>query len=261
MIVNFSSYRSLLHDAAAILSRNKQLPIRLRPLCRELGIAGIKRSNLDGASALLVDASSNPKILINSAGVGTGRGADSFTPWERFLIAHELGHLVLYRNKIPCPSGTSEYWQMEALCDDFAQRLLIPDPVVNEEDSGDQKDVTECLNLALDMAKFARVPWFIAASRLADWESAVAFFRLIQHEEGEYKVVLSTLKRKQGIGQRIKPGTRLWEELSKINPTRKITLIDGARLSGFAALESIAKGAVCRTPDEIRIAIPMRASA
>lgn len=261
MMVNFSTYRSLLHDAAAALSSDKQLPIRLRPLCRDLGIAGIKRFKIDAASALLVDASSKPKILINSSGVGTGRGVDSFTPWERFLIAHELGHLVLHRNKVPSPNGTSEYWQMEVLCDDFAQRLLIPEPVVNEEVSGNQKDAIKCLTLALDIARLARVPWFIAASRLADWESDVAYFRLIQHEEGGYKVVLSTLKRKQGIGQRIKPGSRLWEELSKINPTKTITVIDGARLSGFAALENISKSAVCRTPDEIRIAISVRASA
>jgi hypothetical protein len=261
MMVNFSNYRSLLRAAAASLSSEKQLPVRLRPVCRELGVASIKRSNLDAASALLVDASSKPKILINSAGVGTGRGADSFTPWERFLIAHELGHLILHRNKVPCPSGTSEYWQMEVLCDDFAQRLLIPELVANEEVSGNHKDASKCLTLALDIAKLARVPWFIAASRLADWEDNVAFFRLIQHEEGGYKVVLSTLKRKQGIGQRIKQGTRLWEELSKINLTQEITVIDGARLSGLAALENVAKTAVCRTPDEIRIAIPMRASA
>jgi len=260
-MLNFSNYRSLLHAAAASLSSKKQLPVRLRPLCRELGVAGIKRSNLDTASALLVDASSKPKILINSAKVGTGRGADSFTPWERFLIAHELGHLILHRNKVPSPSGVSEYWKMEVLCDEFAQRLLIPELVANEEVSRNREDARKCLTFVLDIAKLARVPWFIAASRLADWDDNVAFFRLIQHEEGGYKVVLSTLKRKQGIGQRIRQGTRLWEELSKINLSQQITVIDGSRLSGLAALENISKTAVYRTPDEIRIAIPVSTAA
>jgi len=261
--MNLARCQSLLCDAVVDLSHDRPFPLRLRPICFELGVASVKRSDLDGAASILVDASSRPTILINTAIAGTGRERDPFTPWERFLVAHELGHLLLHRSKFPNPNGKSEYWQTEAICDDFARRLLIPDAVMIETISGDPGRASNRLILASEIARLARVPWSTSASRLAGWEkSRIAFFRVVQHERGGYKVVSSTLKHKRGIGQLIKPGTLLWEELSKIDVSKTAVVVEGIRLSGLATLDTIVEGAVSRTGNELRVAIvPYRQSA
>jgi hypothetical protein len=46
--------------------------------------------------------------------------------FERFTIAHELGHYVLATQTGHRPRRESEYWLCESLCNEFASELLMP---------------------------------------------------------------------------------------------------------------------------------------
>jgi IrrE N-terminal-like domain len=52
------------------------------------------------------------------------------SPQERFTIAHELGHYMLMRDTPFTPQREADYWLGEELCNRFASRLLIPDPLL-----------------------------------------------------------------------------------------------------------------------------------
>ena len=52
------------------------------------------------------------------------------TPYERFTIAHELGHYVLMRDTTFRATREAEYWLGEDLCNRFASHLLIPDSLL-----------------------------------------------------------------------------------------------------------------------------------
>jgi hypothetical protein len=50
----------------------------------------------------------------------------SFSPGERFTIAHELGHVIIDKKIGWSPSSNSEYHQREKWCNLFAANLLVP---------------------------------------------------------------------------------------------------------------------------------------
>lgn len=119
-------YESVLREAASRLRGDSCCPVALRPICRQLGVQGIRRDKLQDAKSVLVNATTSPTIILNCS---EGQPGEPSTNWERFLIAHEIGHLVLHQLGAKPPSGRSEYWKLEKLCDAFARQLLIPDSV------------------------------------------------------------------------------------------------------------------------------------
>jgi hypothetical protein len=87
-----------------------------------------------------------------------------------------------------------------------------------------------------------------------DFERDVAFFRLLEHDGGGYKVVVSTLAKRKGVRQRIKPGSSLSSVFDQI-PVGQQVVIPGEKLAGLAELAGIADSAACRLGNEIRLAI------
>src|SRR5882724_1715204 len=55
------------------------------------------------------------------------------TPRERFSVAHELGHLIAFREfNLPPAREKNTYWTQETWMNRFAATLLIPDVVLEE---------------------------------------------------------------------------------------------------------------------------------
>jgi hypothetical protein len=258
MNLHFDQYQSALYESASKLRGGSQTPIPLRPICRQLGVCGIRRDKLDGAKSLLVDASVKPVIILNESLMVKRTHQQKFTKLERFLIAHELGHLVLHQLGAKNPSGQSEYWKLEKLCDAFARRLLIPDDAV-EVAAGDCAGLTaiERLKFTLQLIKSCRVPWSVGAHRLADVNSAVIFLRVDPLiEDSGFKIVVSTGHNHQGIGQKIRPGAPLYTTLCQLSQlSDEPREIKAENLSGIAGIKTIRSGASYPFEGSLRLAV------
>ncbi len=253
MTLHPSSYESVLHEAASRLRGDSRCPLVLRPICRQLGVRGIRRSRLQDARSVLINASTSPVIILNSR---DGRPGDPFTSWERFLIAHEIGHLVLHQLGAKPPSGSSEYWKLETLCDAFARQLLIPDSVVAETANNSRGEAIDQLRATLFIVGRCYVPWSAAALRMSDTYGDAAFFRLTEVANDGFKVVVSTCPNHQGIGQLIRAGSRLCQTLEgSIKTSGTSQEIEAERLSGIGGITNIRSGAACRVRREFRLAV------
>lgn len=56
-----------------------------------------------------------------------------FTSQERFTIAHEIAHAIVEDALFLRPERASQYWALEAACNQFAARLLIPESAVRDQ--------------------------------------------------------------------------------------------------------------------------------
>jgi IrrE N-terminal-like domain len=257
MSINIAQCRTILDEVAARFSRDTVLPVRLRPICRQLGVASIRRAKLQSGSALLVDAGTKPKILVKAPDDDPRKQNRTFNWWERFVIAHELGHLVLEKHKMPFPAGRAEYWQVETLCDDFAARLLIPEHAARGVLRHDPQTPAQWLTLSSMLARRAEVPWLTAAFRLAEINKALAFLRIATREDGVLRVT-STRIGNRGFRRTIKPDSDLYRFLNKLKPGNRVSNIPSDLLSGVgseATSQAIVAGAVRMFDDEYRIVV------
>ena len=63
-------------------------------------------------------------------------GSPRLSARERFTVAHELAHAIIDDRLRLRPVRNSQYWALEAICHDFANRLLIPEHVASEVRAG-----------------------------------------------------------------------------------------------------------------------------
>ena len=256
MTNEFEKHRELLRRSAADLLGSLRCPIRLRPICRELGVRGVRREGLKGAKSLLVDAGLEATIILNASVPGSGIADEQFTAVERHLIAHELGHLVLHYNGVNNPSGKAEYWKLEQLCDEFARRLLIPERVIGAEVDPTGAAAIARLHAVFRVASTCWVPWSVAALRVSETVQDTAFFRLQPIPKGGLKVVVSTRPNQQGIGQLIRPGTVLHDALcKKVELQSKCHVMAPQVFAGFGGLRNVLSGAVRASSDGYRLAV------
>jgi hypothetical protein len=175
------------------------------------------------------------------------------THW-RFAIAHELAHLILYRSKAVSPAGKSEYWQVEALCDAFARRLLVGDTEVRHAVNRSLRTGVELLPLSSRIASKARVPWSAAAYRVTDIDSDCIFLRVERIEES-FKVVMSTLPKRRAVGQKIKPGSLLHARFSELAGASVLVTIEPMQLAELSGVGNHRTGAARFVSRSIRVAL------
>ncbi len=116
-----------------------ELPIKVIPLCKRLGIKVIKYSEApnvpkegDGFSAVI---SKRAYIFYNDGAIPQR---------QRFTIAHEIGHILLNHNE-------TEVEDKEAEADVFASRLLMPACILKECKVQTEEDIM----LLCDVSKAA----------------------------------------------------------------------------------------------------------
>lgn len=219
-------------------------------------VHGIRREKLESAKSVLIDARVKPVIILNSSLGGATYPKAPFNQLERFVIAHELGHLVLHRNGGKHPSGPSEYWRIERLCDEFARRLLIPDESIPKLTPENGASALEQLRASVLLSQKGAVPWSAAARRISETQEGVFFFRLDPMRSGGFKVVVSTRPHHRGIGQHITPGTALCETLSErlLGPLG-VHEVEPRNLSGIAGITDIQSSAAYSSGGGLRLAV------
>jgi hypothetical protein len=203
--------------------------------------------------------STNPRILLNCAAIGAGEGYGPLTASERFVVAHEVAHLLLHRHGALRPATKGEYWQTEFLCDDFARRLLIGDQAVRMTIPSGAPNATTLIDISTKLANSARVPWSVAAHRLADHLQSVGFLRLEACVDG-HKVVKSTQRNESGyawlgVSKKISRESPFGKIIRGLRPDGPPITFSQAELVGIAGTERFSEGAALLSADGIRVAL------
>jgi hypothetical protein len=245
----YEQFREMLRDRAQRLTSAFALPIPIETITRDLGV-NIRRHSVNRKKARLMGSATKAEISLPA---GT-RPAQQFSKWDRFLIAHELGHVILQRECNAAPLGPREYWIHERLCDAFARWLLLPEhfhrKAIDCPARADQK-----LNFSRYIERIGCVPWPVAAFRISEWDSGVAFLRLTR-EADKYKVTVSTFPDKKEVNRRFPLQHPLSRVASELKVGQSPTTIDSAV---FASLPSVGKlSGVSMTKisdEELRVAV------
>ncbi|TWB07385.1 ImmA/IrrE family metallo-endopeptidase [Bradyrhizobium stylosanthis] len=181
--------------AARLTKRFSQLPIPVGRITNELGVQ-IERKNLEGrgSSYLMLphfDGEAPRVLLSTKSRQGPHNGVTSA---DRFKVAHELGHYVVFSLFGITPRGESEYWKHEDICDGFARLLLTPERLCRESSLTGARGITD-VDL---LSKRARIPWMQAATRITELAQDRVFF-VLDVENSRLKVSKSSLANKREI--------------------------------------------------------------
>jgi Zn-dependent peptidase ImmA (M78 family) len=198
--------RDLLNSSVdKLLANTTQFPFNLGRLCSQLGVSLIYKEGISRFNAYIANSGRNwetAAVFLPTEGFGSS--------YERFCIAHELGHLLLFRELDARPEGGSDYWRFEELCDEFARKLLVPEDVV--KDHLCCRDPISALKSSLMLARVSKVPWIHAARRISEFQSGVYFLRLTVAPSKRIKVLASSFPNQKERGRLIDEPT----EFSKV---------------------------------------------
>lgn len=110
---------------ACDLTRDVSFPVDLSSLASGMGVrvefGHSRRREYHEASLFLRDGA----YVIGSHSLSQ----ESWSVRDRFSIAHELAHVLCDRRGVGQPRRKTEYWRLEDLCDEMANRILIPETV------------------------------------------------------------------------------------------------------------------------------------
>lgn len=116
--------------------------------------------------------------------------------YDRFCVAHELAHLLLYREFSAQPIDQASYWKHESICDEFARTLLIPDEYL--ERLSEQEIDVHALRRAAEAVK---VPIMHVARRVTKAIPHLSFFQLQRQNSDKWKVLASSLDGSRSTGR------------------------------------------------------------
>src|SRR5205807_1171969 len=98
---------------------------------------------------------------------------------ERFSIAHELAHWVIWRRYGSLPGSASEYWFHETLCNEFAAGLLVPQSALEKFLQRLDNDKTHPVFFPSKVVQSAAVSWEVAARSIATCPSSDSAYLLL----------------------------------------------------------------------------------
>lgn len=91
-------------------------------------------------------------------------GKDVLNCHERYVLAHELGH-ILFDSEFGVRPTRGTYWEHEELCDEFATELLLPAGQIKPYMAVSGELVAQLI-LSMRLASVGQVPWFLATRAL-----------------------------------------------------------------------------------------------
>jgi Zn-dependent peptidase ImmA (M78 family) len=225
-----ANYAELLQLAAEELAKGKDLPIDMHAVCKQLEV-NVARYQLPANKAQLVRTKSGVEIRLPDQPFG----GEEYSRHERFLVAHELGHLILERGCAVTPLNNSEYWQHEELCDHFARMLLLPRAIVERKLRGVKATPKQLLGITTHLASRAYVSWSVAAFSVSASSDGAAFLALAVEDGGGFRVTMSTLPGKKEIGRKISATGDFGRKIAEHVRDKKPFDIDQAMLSSSRA--------------------------
>ncbi len=140
--MNYTKYKYSRNLSWEILIRENitELPIKLVPLCRQMGIRIIRYADIPGFAKRDRDGCStvinNQYCILYDETLSTTR--------KRFTIAHELGHVIMKHSGMP---------DEETEANIFASRLLMPACVLYECGVSSATDIMELCDVSRTAAE------------------------------------------------------------------------------------------------------------
>lgn len=231
------------------LVKNERIPIDIGSICGRLS-----------AEVVDVPESSRPTIERGDHGVRIRLprkdSQHGYNSRERFVIAHEIAHLLLVRSRFSLPHGVGDYWRYETICNHFAGQLLLPDTELRAYLK--KLPNVSCVSLLRslpDLARIARIMWETAAYRVAEISGIFDFFvinALRFKPDPLFLVRVSTIPRRTARGAHIEASSSLAAFLASIRragvPYRipANVLTDRLVLEKFQFLSSVNEAVVVR---------------
>lgn len=195
-------FKEFLHEASQRFANHASMPGELSPLCDFLDVEVVRSPDVGSGRALLIKEKCGYQIKLPQIKTK----GDAYTLFEEFLIAHEIGHLLLEQKYSVRPTRTKEYWEFEKLCDYFARMLLLPENYISEKLRGLKAEPSTLLELSNQISKDMQVYWPVAAHRLAEIFPDFAIFRATKGEGSSrgkhFKINMTTLENRKELGRK-----------------------------------------------------------
>jgi uncharacterized protein DUF955 len=158
--------------------RDSHEPLNLIGLLGELGVTLSTSSEIGAKAHGLLRSHSDRWEIVLQTSYPSGT-AQRLSGRDRFTIAHELGHLVLFRIGVAGPRTRSDYWRLEEACNWFAGLLLISDfELEGIFPSGKATTATELLIKTKQLAKTLVISFEACARRVTEWVVGSALVRV-----------------------------------------------------------------------------------
>ena len=243
-----SSYEAALSvHADKILGANPAIPLDIERVCEHFELTLLhKKIGQFRAYLAKEDVGGLERFFILLPDRGRG------SSYERFCIAHELAHYILLMQFGTAVPAEINHWETEALCDNFARRVLVPDRLLHYRIRTQLDTAYLALQTVDRIARIAGVPWFHAARRIQEHQRALFFLRLQIARDRRLKVVATTLSGNKEINRLVRADSA-WSVL-----VHKMTTGSGCELrtleqvdevivasSGIPSLEMARKVALC----------------
>jgi Zn-dependent peptidase ImmA (M78 family) len=209
MIMDATAIRQTLSKALLHLNPNSTWPVNLHGILPRLGI-GLRYEEKKGKAESHLQIGPTPTIVVYRHNASLLLSAK-----ERFSIAHELAHWVVWRRfgVLPC---AETYWDHETLCNEFAAELLMPTRALHQFLDRLYKERINPIYFPERVKKSASVSWDAAAKKITAASPAdLAYLQLVEVPPEDspkaassepptiFKVKCSTLTNKPGsfVGQ------------------------------------------------------------
>ena len=146
----YSDYKISRNLAWEILIRENvtELPVRIVPLCREMGIRVLTHEDPTRGEGYSTIINGEPYIFVYR---------HSYRPRQRFTVAHELGHILLGHvgkyelvNREPAPGDNP----VERAANVLASRILAPACVLWACEAYTAEDIARLCDISLQAASF-----------------------------------------------------------------------------------------------------------
>ncbi len=157
-----------------ISTRWSRGPVDMVNLVQELGIElsftpAAENERGTGVAELLSNGAWRIKVK------GVSKNHRYLNPRDRFTIAHELGHILLFKKFKLAPTSKSDndYQACEQLCHDFAGRILIPSEYLRDIVADSPRSLYQQLSLK---SKLLNVSFAAIAHRVSTFVPNIALF-------------------------------------------------------------------------------------
>lgn len=189
MLSNYAAARAILQDACCEINPSGGWPLDLEPLLERFGIVYRHTSNGERRGVAYLQIGDTPTItLVRSCPGENGKmqaaGETRLSRRDRFSVAHELAHYLLWqRGGILPATNRSQYWQHEALCNEFAGHLLVHRQSL-QTFLGTVDPSVPAADYPRLVAKKADVTWPVAARAIsAETQSQLCYLRVAPRQD------------------------------------------------------------------------------
>ena len=154
-----SRIREVFAKAEKELNPSNAWPVDISAVLEYLGIRLELTCGSDLKAAAHLVINDRPSIVIRSKGTEH----PLMNGFNRFSIAHEIGHWIIWRRFGLLPQDKSEYWAHERLCNEFAAKLLLPTEALSSFLETLVERGVHPLHFPRNVASAGQVSWHVAA--------------------------------------------------------------------------------------------------